>query len=386
MATRRDGLRRRREALGFTQETLAERMEVERSTVSRWERGVEKPLPVAQSALADVLEVSAEQMENLLAEAAPPARSDRVSDALRIPHRLDAVTVADLRERVQKVDERYDSEPSTNLLAETGLILGQIAFFGSHVADGRVRCQLRDVEAETMTLMGQLVWDASQRRDHDNARGYFDGAITAAHDVGNTVTEGHALLRKGYIALYGERDPKAGLALTEQTVELTERSSHVVTGLALLHCAEAHAMLEDRRACELSISQAESHLEKVDPHDPAGFMLSPSQFDRITGSCHLFLGDNRRAQQILERRAGGIQPRQKSGAIVLGNLSLARLRQGELDGATTALHEAISVLEQTRGGGGMNVVFDAARELGPWRAEKDVGDVYDRLLSLMTAA
>ena len=44
------------------------------------------------------------------------------------------------------------------------------------------------------------------------------------------------------------------------------------------------------------------------------------------------------------------------------------------------------VVESTRGGGGLNVVFDVARELRPWRAEPVVADVYDRLLSLMSAA
>ena len=47
---------------------------------------------------------------------------------------------------------------------------------------------------------------------------------------------------------------------------------------------------------------------------------------------------------------------------------------------------SIDVVEQTRGGGGLNVVFTAARELRPWRNERAVQDVNDRLLALMTAA
>jgi transcriptional regulator with XRE-family HTH domain len=388
MATRREGLARRRKAVGFTQESLAEHMGLDRSTIGRWERGVETPQPWNQPDLAGALKISLETLDLLLSGAPLSATSpsDRVTDALRTPHRLDLITVAHLRERVQRLDERYDRVPSTTLLAEAGLALGQIAFFGEHVPEGRIRVELREVEAEAATLMGQLVWDASQRRDHTNARTFFDDAIDAAREVGNTAAEGHALLRKSYISLYGEHDPSTGLALTLRTSDTTAKTSHVLTGLALLHTAEAHAMLGDQRACEMALSQAEMRFGKAHDHDVAGFLFSPSQFDRMAGSCYLFLGNHRRAQKVLEKTARGIRRQNKSRAIVLGNLSLAHLRQGELDAATAALHEAIDVVEQTRGGGGMNIVFDAGKELRRWRAEHVVAEVYDRLLSLMTAA
>ncbi|WP_018790317.1 hypothetical protein [Salinispora arenicola] len=76
----------------------------------------------------------------------------------------------------------------------------------------------------------------------------------------------------------------------------------------------------------------------------------------------------------------------KSQAIVLGNLALARIHQQKLDEAAAALHSAIDVVEMTWGGGGLNVVFGAGRELRPWRQVPVVQDVYDRLLTLMAAA
>lgn len=388
MATRREGLARRRAAMGFTQESLAERLGIERSTVGRWERGTMTPMAWNQPDLARALDISLDTLDSLLAGSSrtSPSTSDRVSHALVAPQRLDLITVGYLRQRVQELDEQYDRVPSTSLLADAGLALGQISFFRQHAPTGRTRLELREVEAEAATLMGQLVWDASQRRDHDNARGHFDNAIEAAREVGNTAAEGHALLRKSYISLYGEHDPQSGLSLTEQTADITSSTSNVLTGLALLHTAEAHAMLGDQRACEKALSEAETRFEKSNGNDIAGFLFSASQFDRMAGSCYLFLGENRRAQKVLEKTARGIRRQNKSRAIVLGNLSLAHLRQGELDAATAALHEAIDVVESTRGGGGLNIVFDAGRELRRWRNEHLVSEVYDRLLSLMTAA
>ncbi|MGH3624553.1 MAG: helix-turn-helix domain-containing protein, partial [Sciscionella sp.] len=66
MGTRRDGLARRRAARGFTQESLAERLEVERSTVGRWERGTMRPQPWCQPRLAKALDVSLGTLADLL--------------------------------------------------------------------------------------------------------------------------------------------------------------------------------------------------------------------------------------------------------------------------------------------------------------------------------
>jgi len=50
------------------------------------------------------------------------------------------------------------------------------------------------------------------------------------------------------------------------------------------------------------------------------------------------------------------------------------------------LHAAIDCVEATWGGGGLKVIFGAARELRPWRKEPVVDQVYDRLLTMMAAS
>lgn len=63
-------LARRRKALGLTQETLAALLGVDRSTVARWERGVTEPLPWNRPRLAKVLRVTADRLDELLANGA----------------------------------------------------------------------------------------------------------------------------------------------------------------------------------------------------------------------------------------------------------------------------------------------------------------------------
>ena len=60
---------------------------------------------------------------------------------------------------------------------------------------------------------------------------------------------------------------------------------------------------------------------------------SSSQFGRMAGSCYLFLADPVRAVVILEDATAQLGDGSKSEAVALGNLSLALLRQGNLDAA-----------------------------------------------------
>jgi tetratricopeptide (TPR) repeat protein len=234
--------------------------------------------------------------------------------------------------------------------------------------------------------MGQLVWDASQRRDHVTARAYFKQAIKAARQLRDPTAEGLALLRMSFVALYCDKDPHAGLALAMRAAGTTKKSSHVLTGLGILHAAEAHAMLRQRNECEWALSQAETHFDQIGVTDAAPDLFSPTQHGRLAGSCYLFLDEPKRAQPILENTARALPDSSKSKAIVLGNLALACIRQRRLDEATAALHEAIDVVETTWGGGGLNIVFGVGHELRRWRHVVAVQDVYDRLLALMAAA
>lgn len=98
------------------------------------------------------------------------------------------------------------------------------------------------------------------------------------------------------------------------------------------------------------------------------------------------LGRPDKAEAILDESRQLLPGQRKASAIVLGNLAIASIRQRHIDIGAARLHEAIDVVERTRSGGGLNVVFAAARELRPLRNEPVVQDVTDRLLTLMTAA
>jgi DNA-binding XRE family transcriptional regulator len=83
MAAKRQRLAQRRKAVGLSQEALANRLSIERSTVVRWESGETEPLPWIRPKLARALQVSIEQLAELLAMEPSPNLADVPDDAPR---------------------------------------------------------------------------------------------------------------------------------------------------------------------------------------------------------------------------------------------------------------------------------------------------------------
>jgi hypothetical protein len=188
------------------------------------------------------------------------------------------------------------------------------------------------------------------------------------------------------VALYGEKDPATGLALAHRTADTVASVSRVLTGLGLLHAAEAHAMLGQQTECEHALAEADTHLDQVDDNDVAFDLFSPTQSGRLAGSCYLFLGKAPRAEAILVATANKLQDQSKAQAITIGNLGLALIRQGRPEEAVAVLHDAADVIERNWGGGGLNVMFSACRELRPWKHQEAVQEIYDRVMTMMIPA
>ncbi len=122
---RRSRLAHRRAAVGLSQERLAEVLGVDRSTVVRWERGDTQPQPWSRPRLARALQISIDELADLLAGAA--AEGDRVvsddgySDAVELANRVAASDVSGetlrlLEEAADRYAIAYAITPPAELL------------------------------------------------------------------------------------------------------------------------------------------------------------------------------------------------------------------------------------------------------------------------------
>ncbi|HEV3169352.1 MAG TPA: helix-turn-helix transcriptional regulator [Actinocrinis sp.] len=387
MPSKRVRLAQFRRAVGLSQEGLAHVLGVERSTVGRWESAETDPQPWVRPKLAQALKIAPSDLQTLLEDVVFVGRKpdERMTYLLEHPASADLVAVGHLRERIHQLDKSYDEVPSAALLGPAGQVHGQVSYLREHARDSHVRRVLLGVESESAIFMGQVIWDASQRRDQAGPYAHFDEAIQAARQIRDPAGEAYATLRKSYIALYGEKNAGKGVDLAEQSAALASVHSPSLAGLSLLHAAEGHAMRGNVKDCESALLNAETQLDRVDECDVAAGSYTVDEFNRLAGSCYLFLGQPDRAEPVLRDTVSAHSGKTKRQAIALSNLTLSLVRQRKLDEASATMHKAIDAVERTRGGAGLNLVFSAGRELRRWRNEPWVHDIDDRLIALMAS-
>jgi transcriptional regulator with XRE-family HTH domain len=136
---RRARLARARRDAGLTQESLAHRLGVDRSTIGRWESGETDPLPWARQKLATILGVTAPQLDDLFDH--PPADSspnDAELEALELVRRVAAsdvgeTTLVQIELAVDDLASSYATSQPAALLARTRQHLCYVA----QLLDGR---------------------------------------------------------------------------------------------------------------------------------------------------------------------------------------------------------------------------------------------------------
>lgn len=219
MAQKRERLKQVRESAGFTQEGLAYRLGVDKSTVWRWEAGESRPEAWQQPRLAKALGITRAHLVELIAEAVPhPDRALAIQtlEWAAGQRRPGSALVAELSSHVGSIADRYEAQPSTSLLVAASQSHALIAGLLNHASGDRLRRKFHRVATESAMLLSQLVWDASARRNSAGAMAYCDEALSHAAEIGDQVAAAKAELRKAYVSLYGStdsRDPAAGLAL-----------------------------------------------------------------------------------------------------------------------------------------------------------------------------
>lgn len=165
-----------REAAGYTQESLAVTLKVERTTIGRWERGVQSPQPWQRPGLARALQVSLDELDDLLRRTA--RRSTRPTSAAVL---TSAPIGIELVPPVPPADDHHEREP----VAEVDVI---------HAAIPRLRRALDRLDLPDDGDIARASDDRLQSRYGSLARRLPDliTELARAGQLGDTADRRHA--------------------------------------------------------------------------------------------------------------------------------------------------------------------------------------------------
>jgi transcriptional regulator with XRE-family HTH domain len=387
---RRTRLARARKTAGLTQEELAYRVGVDRSTIGRWEAGETDPQPWLRPKLTRCLGITPARLDALLAadEEDPPEdvdAFDRLTAAIGRSHRVDDAVVEHLagvlaqqRKAEDVIGPRHVLVP---VLAELNLI-ERLA----RDARGPVRQKLVRLAAEYRQFAG---WMGEDTDDHAAALVHYARAMDAAQEVGDHNMVTSVLSMKSHLA-WSERDPARAIGLAAAGRRAGGKVSPGVRALIAQQEARGHALEGNSRAVDelLDLTEQLTATAAEHPEDepPWVYFNSPVRVLFQRGVAYVELRHHSEAVELFEAARMCLAPgyRRDIGRYS-ANLAIAAALDGQLERAVTAGREALRIAVEV---GSAHTVADLRRmrrALDRWANSPAVAD-FDAALAEVNGA
>jgi transcriptional regulator with XRE-family HTH domain len=375
----------RRKAMGYTQESIAEKVQVDRSTIVRWERAETDPLPPLRIRLANALDLTLDDLDEhlahiVIAPSRPRTRKDAtatvepdtggdtsvdrrtftISTALAslgvMSPLRDWITSPDVpakigMDQIQLVSstmeqiERTDAAIGGDLLCNIAITMHSrlTRWYRESSYDRQTGEALQDSLGSLEAWIGWLALDSERRAD---SRRYLQDALLRARSRDDPQLEVHALHLLSM--LVRDSDPVDALRYAE-AAQRTSAPWATPRLATLLHLRTAHASAaaNDLAGFSRELAKAKTQFDHGQAEDDPLYLLflSPLEMTTVEGVSLMALGRPDRAVPCLLAGLDGADPAyQRNIASTKVHLSQALLKQGDYAGsAETALEATPSV-------------------------------------------
>ncbi|MEU8707251.1 helix-turn-helix transcriptional regulator [Streptomyces sp. NPDC048565] len=415
------GLAKRRKTLGYSQETLAQLLGVDRTTVGRWESGRIDPQPPQRRGLAIALEVSLQELEALLTppQAAgqklaghhssdPPNAGDSdemirreflriltVSGALTVLPTDEAEALTEGVRRGMPADfTRMNSHlwQVYQLARSKGsvypVVRDQLATLNEALAGNRGSARpLLNAAADLFQLAGEVAFDGSRYSD---AAASYSLAAAVSKDAKAYDLWACALVRHAYVDMSEQHYRQAA-----QMLGAAERlASRGDSNLSTRHWvasvqAEAYAGLGDLAACERAMDQAETVRELTAESVNGGWLrfdgarLAEERGSRYVQLGRLDLAEDALKDALEQTALASGQSYRRRGA-VLTDLAAIGAKRRDPEQVVAYGREAISLARASASGYVARRLRDLCDEFGPLSRDHRVAELGSEIATLST--
>jgi transcriptional regulator with XRE-family HTH domain len=425
-------LAERRKALGYSQEALAEKLGIDRTTVSRWERGHTDPYPHIRPDLCQVLKVTAGELHALLEPGpeviphslhAAPALTVRVLSEPDLTGELDDMYRRELL-RLLSVGGALIALPLVTPTAEPGLaapskdaadpgqyaqlnarlwqvfalarskrlvyplVHDQLSLLTGQMQQARSvqgRRQLCVLACELFQLAGEICFDSNQYTD---AVRCYTLAAEAGREARSYDRWACALTRQAFVSIYEQQYAQASSILSAAARVAQHGDSQLSTRhwIAAVQ-AQSHAGRGDLDSSERALDTAGNVLDLTGPVHPGGWLrFDGSHLAEERGTCYLAVGRADLAETALTEALGQSVSLRRRGSL-LTDLALAGVQRRDLDQLLLYGHDAIDLAEQTQSSGYVGRKLQILKvKLEPFTADNRVAQLTDRIANLPDTA
>jgi transcriptional regulator with XRE-family HTH domain len=417
------GLADRRKLLGYSQESFAHALGVDRTTVGRWERGDTTPQPQLRPKAAKLLQVDLAGLDALViplqAGSERPTGSlsgdhlglESIDDMIRrdflraiavtsalvgLPVQgAEALTDVAQRGRIPDFLQMNDHLWQVYLRARTKgsvspIVRDQLSTLNSSMDSGS-NTELRElcgVAGDLFQLAGELAFDGD--RYADAAASYTLAAI-ASREAGAFDLWACALVRHAYVELYQHRYRKAARTLSgaEHVARRGDSSLSTRHWVACVQ-AEAYAGLGETTACERALDNAERVAELDGPSHNGGWLrFDGSRLAEERGARYVQLGHLDRAENVLvgALAQGALAPGQsfRRRAAVLTDLAAIGAKRRDPDQVVTYGREALQLARESSSGYVARRLQGLLGEFGQPAQDGRIADLQAEIIALNTA-
>lgn len=413
-------LAERRKVLGYSQESFAHALGVDRTTVSRWESGKNAPQPPLRPKLAEVLQVDLAELDALMAQSetspqvhAGPPSSDHHSpgdpeDMIRREFlRTIAVTGALAAFPVDEASgltETANQGTATDFLHMNGhlwqvyrlarskasvapIVREQLAAMNKLLTrrtGGEVQT-LCGAAGELFQLAGELAFDNNRYTD---AAASYAVAASASKEAGALDLWACALVRHAYVDVHEHRYREAAnlLSAAERVARRGDPSLSTRHWVASVQ-AEVHAGMGDLAACERALDEAEAVTQLAGPGHNGGWLrFDGERLAEERGARYAQLGRLDLAEKVLiaaleqDALAPGHSFRRRGAVLV--DLAAIGARRRDPDQVVSFGREAAQLAQESSSGYVARKLRALQAELAPLVSDNRVAELGEEIGAL----
>jgi transcriptional regulator with XRE-family HTH domain len=364
-------LRELRQRHLLSQEQMAEQLDVDRTTLGRWERGRNRPQPNQVASICRIFAVSAEQLcfvdseamkrrvfaqgllgVGIMAAVKPLDLGLEAAERVGLTALIPAESTSGRRPVEHFLLVRKTLADNDNLFGPQQVIPAAI---GQVQAMQRVRLTLRgadlrgllQVQTQFADLLGWLHQDIG---DFRTSQYWMDRALEWAHLAGDHDSVVFVLARKSQLA--GDMlDPVEAVDVAEAAMQLAQPGSRL-GAVAATYAAHGHALRGDRATSDRLYDQAWTLLERAEnAASPWGRFFDSAYIGVQQARSLAILGDHRQAADGFRSAIDDLQPGyHRDRGVYLAREAVAHAGAGEFEHAAALGAEALGIGMETNSG------------------------------------